>query len=99
MTKNKFCIPKYIENVSFHLMFFVKLAIWPKKCEEMDENYQKSHFFQISGILANFMSHIPLEMAKNTYSVPNYMLKVSFLLIYLKKFATQASNFVKNYKQ
>ena len=33
--------------MSFHLILLVKLAIWVQKCEEIDKNNQKSHFFQI----------------------------------------------------
>ena len=54
MAKNQFCIPNCIEKMSFHLILLVKLAIWVQKCEEIDKNYQKSHFFQIFAHFSHF---------------------------------------------
>ena len=90
MAENQFNIPNYMEKVNFHK---IKWAKQP----------QKLHFFQIFAHFhhfGNLMIPILLEMAKNTFSVPSYMEKVSFQLIYLIKLVTRpqkCAKIVENY--
>ena len=80
--------------MSFHLILLVKLAIWVQKCEEIDKNYQKSHFFQI---FAHFSPFGQFNDPHSTLNGQKYIQcsklhgKLSFNLIYFIKLAKQAS--------
>ena len=66
-----------------------------RNCRKLQKITLFSNFLQISDILAYLMVPILLERAKNTFSVPNYMGKVSFHFILLLKFAKITKNNLK----
>ena len=56
MAKNTFCVPSYMEKVSFQLIYLIKLVTRPQKCAKIVENYLKLVLFV--ACVTNFMKYI-----------------------------------------